>query len=89
MGQLEANLQCYKFWYLCFVPANILLNKFVPLDENLNKPKVIRHPSQDSSIGSRSAWYRGGPGFKSRTGNNFSVKIRDSRPQRNTEVQQP
>ena len=27
-----------------------------------------KDPSQDSSIGSISGWYRGGPGFKSRQG---------------------
>ena len=29
------------------------------------------NPNQDSSIGSISAWYRGGPGFKSRQGREF------------------
>ena len=28
-------------------------------------------PSQDSSVGSISAWYRGGPGFKSQQGQEF------------------
>ena len=32
----------------------------------------IAHPAD---IGSILAWYRGGPGFKSRQGRNFSVKI--------------
>ena len=29
------------------------------------------NPSQDSSVGSTSAWYRGGPGFKSQQGQEF------------------
>ena len=37
--------------------------------------KYISYPSQDSSIGSISAWYRGGPGSNPGKGENFSVKI--------------
>ena len=32
---------------------------------------LLCYPSQDSSVGSISAWYRGGPGFKSRQGREF------------------
>ena len=32
---------------------------------------IYLNPSQDSSVGSISAWYRGGSGFKSRQGREF------------------
>ena len=38
---------------------------------NYYQPTVTLNPSQDSSVGSISAWYRGGPGFKSRQGQEF------------------
>ena len=36
---------------------------------------IIYDPSLDSSIGGASAWYSRGPWFKSRKGDNFSIKI--------------
>ena len=35
------------------------------------KLNSIFNPSQDSSVGSISAWYQGRPGFKSRQGREF------------------
>ena len=38
------------------------------------------HPSQDSSIGSISVWYREGPGFKSRQGREFCSETNHAEP---------
>ena len=43
--------------------------------------KVACNPSQDSSIGSISTWYRGGPGFKSRQGREFFCENKKEYPQ--------
>ena len=78
--QNSAN-SCY-FWH-----KN--LSKFAAKNskrsKTLEKLKVFLHQNFDNkmekvdfdqhSIGSISAWYRGGPGIKSRKGENFSVKI--------------
>ena len=39
------------------------------------KIRVQGDPSQNSSVGSKSAWYRGGPGSNPGKGENFSMKI--------------
>ena len=35
--------------------------------------RLTRNPSQESSVGSISAWYRRGPGFKSRQGQKLLI----------------
>ena len=39
------------------------------------KENIVLNPSQDSSVGSISAWYWGGPRFNPSKGENFSMKI--------------
>ena len=65
-----------KFWIWKSCVLNSLKNTFIT---NMNAVQwgsefqtcPVFYPSQDSSVGSISAWYQGGPGFKYRQGREF------------------
>ena len=51
-------------------------NRILPsVMEGLNKQKVLFRSKPGQQVGSISVWYWGGPGFKSRQGRKFSIKI--------------
>ena len=63
---------------MLILSKNCAYHSFAVVNSTLNFRKIdfeIYNPSQDSSIGSISAWYRGGPGSNPGKGENFSVKI--------------
>ena len=74
----QEHLKCYLGEDIRFPFSRSNLKLLVDLSETrstLNRLFCTKykglHPSQDSSVGSISAWYRGGPGFKSWQGQEF------------------
>ena len=64
-------------WTLLKIPHHILRRGKPSQTVALIVAKSNDDPSQDSSIGSISAWYRVGPGFKSRQGREFFSEKKD------------